>query len=390
MVVVVNDWFRSWHGAPTDPKWLVIAKRAGVAPYAVSAFAWALFDHASQSSDRGCVSDFDFETYAELMGIDEALLQATYQAMEAKGIIADGRLAKWDKRQPRREDDSAERVKAFRARNKGAVQCQSKPIDDVDGIAQKVCDVLKSLGPQPDDAALLHDEAERALIRAGLNVEREFAIDLDDGRRGFIDLVVGGSVAIELDRRLPRAKSLKKLSKFNGFKIAVIRSVNDEKDFLDMVDAVIPVPPLPITPPKSEITDQAKRISREITIISGRDPDMPDDPRWFGSNPCPSVCVQGWINRGFVEDIILESVRAQMARKTGPPPGTITYFEAGIRDAHTSMTRPIRSERSAPSHKPQKTIMSVIDGMLSDVKRDGDRGGESPSRMLPDGRSKRP
>jgi hypothetical protein len=22
------DWFRSWHGAPTDPKWLLIAKRS--------------------------------------------------------------------------------------------------------------------------------------------------------------------------------------------------------------------------------------------------------------------------------------------------------------------------------------------------------------------------
>lgn len=104
MVVVVNDWFRSWHGAPTDPKWLVIAKRAGVAPYAVSAFAWALFDHASQSADRGCVSDFDFETYAELMGIDESLLQATYNAMEAKGIISDGRLAKWEKLIPDDDD----------------------------------------------------------------------------------------------------------------------------------------------------------------------------------------------------------------------------------------------------------------------------------------------
>jgi len=26
------DWFRSWHGAPNDPKWLVIARKAGVAP----------------------------------------------------------------------------------------------------------------------------------------------------------------------------------------------------------------------------------------------------------------------------------------------------------------------------------------------------------------------
>lgn len=282
------EWWRSYHGAPTDIKWLSIAKRSGVAPGIVSAIAWALLDHASQSDDRGLISDFDIEAYSAFSGFDDEQVASVINAMEAKGIIADGRLAKWDKRQPRREDDSAERVREYRARKR-----------------------------QPDAPPP-------------------------------VDVSAQNSESIEPTPEPPRRQS------------------------------------------PHEITDQAKRISREITIISGRDPDMPDDPRWFGSNPCPSVCVQGWLNRGFVEDIILESVRAQMTRKTGPPPGTITYFEAGIRDAHTSMTRPIRSERSAPSHKPQKTIMSVIDGMLSDVKRDGDRGGESPPRMLPDGTSKRP
>jgi hypothetical protein len=103
----MNDWFRSWHGAPTDPKWLVIARNAGATPLVVAAVAWALFDHASQAEDRGAVADFDFESFAVLMGADEAQVRAVYAAMEGKGVIVGGRLAKWEKRQPRREDPSA-------------------------------------------------------------------------------------------------------------------------------------------------------------------------------------------------------------------------------------------------------------------------------------------
>ena len=38
------DWFRSWHGAPTDPKWLGDRKAAGIAPGFAVAIAWALMD----------------------------------------------------------------------------------------------------------------------------------------------------------------------------------------------------------------------------------------------------------------------------------------------------------------------------------------------------------
>lgn len=113
----MTSWFRSWHGAPTDNKWLVIAAKAKVKPGVVSAVAWALFDHASQADDRGNVADFDMETYAVFSGFGENEVQAVIAAMCDKGIIdSDGRLAAWDKRQPKREDDSAERVREYRKR----------------------------------------------------------------------------------------------------------------------------------------------------------------------------------------------------------------------------------------------------------------------------------
>lgn len=111
------DWFRSWHGAPTDPKWLVIARRAQVAPGMVSAIAWALLDCASQSAERGSVAGFDVETYAAFTGWDESQIVAILDAMSIKGIITpDNRLAAWEKRQPKREDPTAtERQQRHRA-----------------------------------------------------------------------------------------------------------------------------------------------------------------------------------------------------------------------------------------------------------------------------------
>ena len=118
----MTSWFRSWHGAPTDTKWLLIARRAGVPPGIVSAVAWALLDYASQQPERGSVDGFDVETYAAFSGFEEADIRAVIEAMTTKEIIVSGRLASWEKRQPEREDNSSERVRRYReSRNAVAV-----------------------------------------------------------------------------------------------------------------------------------------------------------------------------------------------------------------------------------------------------------------------------
>lgn len=111
-----NDWFRSWHGAPTDNKWLLIAKRAGVKPIHVSGTWWALLDHASQHSERGFVGDFDIETFALFAGMEEEHVSRIVTTLRDKGMIVDDRIVKWGKRQPKREDETA----ADRQRNKRA------------------------------------------------------------------------------------------------------------------------------------------------------------------------------------------------------------------------------------------------------------------------------
>jgi hypothetical protein len=123
-----------------DAKWLVIAKRAQVAPGVVSAVAWSLFDYASQANPRGSVTGFDVETYATFSGFAETDIEAVIEAMKVKGVIGeDGRLANWDKRQPKREDESTPRVREFRKREaeKDAMkltvtQCNDREDKDTD------------------------------------------------------------------------------------------------------------------------------------------------------------------------------------------------------------------------------------------------------------------
>lgn len=96
--MAITSWFRSWHGAPTDNKWLVIARKANVAPGIVSAVAWALLDYASQAEDRGSVKGFDVETYAVFSGFDEGDIASVIAAMHDKNVIDQNeRLTEWMK-----------------------------------------------------------------------------------------------------------------------------------------------------------------------------------------------------------------------------------------------------------------------------------------------------
>lgn len=128
----MTDWFRSWHGAPTDPKWLGIAKRAAVAPGIAVAVAWALMDRASQAADRGSIDGYDAEGLAYFYGCEPENVEAIIAAMVDKGMITDGRFTSWDKRQPNREDGSAERAKAWRERRRTQANAEKRPDTETD------------------------------------------------------------------------------------------------------------------------------------------------------------------------------------------------------------------------------------------------------------------
>lgn len=115
---MTNQWFRSWHGAPTDPKWLGIARKAGVAPGIVSALVWALLDRASQATERGSIEGYDADGLAYFMGCEPEQAESVIAILHEKGVLAENRFTGWDKHQPKREDNSADRVREFRERKK--------------------------------------------------------------------------------------------------------------------------------------------------------------------------------------------------------------------------------------------------------------------------------
>jgi hypothetical protein len=113
------DWLRWHHGTATDPKWRTVAHRSGMPVHAVLA-VWALMlESASQAKQRGTLEDWDDEDAGAALDIDADGVTAMREAMQGKtldGLVLTG----WDRRQPQREDSSADRVRAHRERHRDA------------------------------------------------------------------------------------------------------------------------------------------------------------------------------------------------------------------------------------------------------------------------------
>jgi hypothetical protein len=114
------NWWRAYHGLPFDSKLALVAKRCDARRGDVAAVWVAVIDFASQHEDRGSVVGIDPEEVALLLDYEIEFVSRILKAFEERGMITAGRLAAWERRQPRRErdDDSTERVRAFRQRQK--------------------------------------------------------------------------------------------------------------------------------------------------------------------------------------------------------------------------------------------------------------------------------
>ena len=116
------DWFRWHHGSVTDPKFGLIAKKAGVRVGDVIA-VWAMvLESASGNEDRGVMGQVDAEAIEFLLGMEDGMTYKILDAMTQRGLIGvGGRVESWEKRQPKRErdtDNSADRTRAYRERQK--------------------------------------------------------------------------------------------------------------------------------------------------------------------------------------------------------------------------------------------------------------------------------
>jgi hypothetical protein len=113
------DWFRWHHGSVTDPKFQLVAKKAGVRLGDVIA-VWAfVLEKASADVDRGTIGQIDFETLDFLLGVEEGTATRILDAMTGRGLLVGSKVARWDERQAKREredDTAAERKRRQRER----------------------------------------------------------------------------------------------------------------------------------------------------------------------------------------------------------------------------------------------------------------------------------
>lgn len=190
------DWWRSWHGAPTDRKWRLVAKTTGRPVAEVVAVAWMLIDHASQHVTRGHADGFDCEAAADFLNADQAHIEAIIADLRSRGIIEGGRLAAWEKRQPTREDSTAtERKRKQRQRDKESRDATVGERDNA-GQSEMSRNVTQGHAHVTPVTALDTDtdkDTESPLppkpSRSGPEKVRSAGADLGGGDSGFDDLV---------------------------------------------------------------------------------------------------------------------------------------------------------------------------------------------------------
>lgn len=106
-----------------DPKFIWLAQKAKTNVASVIAVWAALLEHASQEDERGCVGGFDPESYDCALGLEDGTCFRVMEAMETKGLLSGGRVANWESRQPKNDDNSTDRVRAYRQRQRNETVC---------------------------------------------------------------------------------------------------------------------------------------------------------------------------------------------------------------------------------------------------------------------------
>lgn len=116
-------WLKWFHGAVTDDKWPLIARKSGQ-PVAVVVAVWAaLLECASQAEDRGSIEEFDAESMDAVLQIPDGACAAIVDVLSTgkRPRIVDGRINNWEKRQEEPQDPTGrERKRRQRERDKEA------------------------------------------------------------------------------------------------------------------------------------------------------------------------------------------------------------------------------------------------------------------------------
>jgi hypothetical protein len=111
------NWLCWWHGTIADPKFRLLAHRAKLRVADCIAIWAACLEHASAADQRGTMADIDVELMGLTLDLEPDQVAAFLSNAGDLGLIAEGKIARWDSRQARRVDPTqAERSNRYRRR----------------------------------------------------------------------------------------------------------------------------------------------------------------------------------------------------------------------------------------------------------------------------------
>jgi len=120
-------YYKHDHHTGTNPKWRGIAAERGVRPLDVYGIWNLLLEHASRQQDRGSVAQFSAADIAAQYDLKKSDVEAILTEFEARGMIAEGRVANWDWYQ---RDLSTARVQKHREERRAASEGAGSPGGD--------------------------------------------------------------------------------------------------------------------------------------------------------------------------------------------------------------------------------------------------------------------
>ena len=201
------DWFRWHHGSVTDPKFALIARKAGASvPDVLAVWAYIL-ETASQSVERGDFGAIDCEALDCVFGFPstETRTEDILKAMQARALVDGTRVAAWEKRQPKREREdatNADRQATFKAKQNqvtpdNANSSQKTPREDKSREDKKEEGEAAGAATSPPVGVGLFDEFWKAYPnKTGKDAARK-AFDKRKPKRELLDSMLA---ALDLQR----------------------------------------------------------------------------------------------------------------------------------------------------------------------------------------------
>jgi hypothetical protein len=318
-------WFRSWHGAPTDYKYGIIAKMAKVPVGMVISTMWALLDAGSQCKDRGSLNDFDARLFAAFADYEYDHVCAVLEAMNGIKLIVDGRLANWDKRQPGREDRSADRMRALRERRENAPQPKEEPKQ----IAASKPDVADDV-PMPTSVTFTDsiDLGDGPVTQRDAHVtQRDAVVTLGDAPRRSVT-----TDKKRVEKKEERRKKERKKKQRSAAKIPIV--------------ALEPLPPERVLTlaevgarARKQEFDRGYQLPEEWLTLAK---DLVSAFEDIGVPAVSTNCLHKWKEFGWVPSVCKATIQESLDR--GSKPRSLLWFEKRLEEIHDKM----RFEQAKP------------------------------------------